>query len=172
MKALFFIILSFVLIILQSVVLPGFSWFNQSFDLLIIDILFLSIIASRNTVIFAVIVIGCIMDCISGVPFFFHIFVYLWIYIMVSIVRLLFFDQSALFILIISLLSVVIQQVVLFFSVFINQGGIHLLKFEFDLLIKQTFWGFVFIPLSIWVIDGIWVKWNVMTKLGPSQNKG
>ncbi len=40
MKALFFIILTLFLMILQSIVLPSFAWFDQSFDLLIIDILF------------------------------------------------------------------------------------------------------------------------------------
>jgi hypothetical protein len=165
MKVLFFIILTMFLMILQSIVLPNFLWFDQSFDLLIVDILFLSLIASRHTVIFAVIGIGCIMDSVSGVPFSYHVFAYLWIYIMVSIVRLLLFDQSVVFVLIISLVSVIIQQVLLLFSIFINQGGDYLLTFEFDLLVKQTFWGFLFIPLSIWVLNIFWVQWNFMTKL-------
>lgn len=165
MKALFLIILTFFLIILQSTVFPYFSWFDQCFDLLIIDILFLSIIASRHSMIFAVIVIGCAMDSISGVPFYYHVFSYLWIYIMVNIVRQLFFDQSFLFILIISFISVIIQHVLLLFSIFISNGNDFSLEFDFSLLIKQTFWGFIFIPLSIWIINIFWIRWNYMTKL-------
>ncbi len=169
MKALFLIILTFFLIILQSTVFPYFSWFDQCFDLLIINILFLSLIASRHSMIFAVIVIGCAMDSISGVPFYYHVFSYLWIYIMVNIVRLLFFDQSVLFILIISIISVIIQHVLLLFSIFINNGNDFSLGFDFSLLIKQTFWGFFFIPLSIWVINIFWLRWNSMAKLMRKQ---
>ncbi len=165
MKALFLIILTLFLIILQSTVFPSFLWSDNCFDLIIIDILFLSIIASRHTMIFAVIMIGCAMDSISGVPFYYHIFSYLWIYIMVNIVKQLFFDQSVLFILIISFASVIIQNVLLLFTVFINQGGVYLLNFDFTLLIKQTFWGFVSIPPSLWVVKGLWRQWNDMTKL-------
>lgn len=164
MKALFLITLTLFLIILQSTVFPYFLWFDQCFDLLIIDILFLSLIASRHSMIFAVIVIGCAMDSISGVPFYYHVFSYLWIYIMVNIVRQLFFDQSVLFILIISFISVIIQQVLLLFLIIINNGNDFSLVFDFSLLIKQTLWGFIFIPLSIWIINILWLRWNSMTK--------
>lgn len=169
MKALFIIFLTFFLIILQSTVFPYFSWFDQCFDLLIIDILFLSLIASRHSMIFAVIVVGCAMDSISGVPFYYHVFSYLWIYIMVNIVRQLFFDQSFLFILIISFISVIIQHVLLLFSIFINSGHDFSLEFDFGLLIKQTLWGFIFIPLSLWVINIFWLRWNLMAKLMHKQ---
>ncbi len=169
MKALFLIFLTFFLIILQSTVFPYFSWFDQCFDLLIIDILFLSLIASRYSMIFAVIAVGCAMDSISGVPFYYHVFSYLWIYIMVNIVRLLFFDQSVLFILIISFISVIIQHVLLLFSIFINNGNDFSLGFDFSLLVKQTFWGFIFIPLSLWIINILWLHWNSMAKLMHKQ---
>lgn len=164
MKALFLITLTLFLIILQSTVFPYFLWFDQCFDLLIIDILFLSLIASHHSMIFAVIVIGCAMDSISGVPFYYHVFSYLWIYIMVNIVRQLFFDQSVLFILIISFISVIIQQVMLLFLIIIHNGNDFSLAFDFSLLIKQTLWGFIFIPLSIWIINILWLRWNSMTK--------
>ncbi len=165
MKALFLITLTFLLIILQSTVFPYFLWFDQCFDLLIIDILFLSLIASRHSMIFAIIAVGCAMDSISGVPFYYHVFSYLWIYIMVNIVRQLFFDQRVLFILIISFISVIIQHVLLLFSIFINNGNDFSLEFDFNLLIKQTLWGFIFIPLSIWIINIFWLRWKYMTKL-------
>ncbi len=169
MKALFFIILTFFLIILQSIVLPSFSWSEQCFDLLIIEIFFLSLIATRHTMIFAIIVIGCIMDSISGVPFSYYVLSYLWIYIMVYIARQLFFDQSAIFVICISLASVIIQHLLLLFSILIRQGSGGLLEFDFDLLIKQTFWGFIFIPLSIWAVNIFWMRWNLMTKLMHKQ---
>ena len=165
MKSLFIITLTLFFIILQSVVFPNFSWFEQCFDLLIIDILFLSIIASRHSMIIAIIFIGCIMDSISGVPFAYHILSYLWIYIMVFAVKQLLFGQSVIFVISISLISVIIQHLLLLLSIFINQGYDYLLKFDSSFLIKQTFWGFVFIPLGIWLINILWVRWNEMIKL-------
>jgi hypothetical protein len=165
MKILFFIFLTFFLMILQSTVFPSFLWFENCFDLLIIEILFLSFIASRHSMIFAIIAIGCIMDSISGVPFGYHIFSYLWIYAMVYISRLLVFEKSIIFVLIMSIVSVFIQHVLLLFSIFINQGSDYLLGFNFAVLIKQTFWGFIFIPLSIWIVKLLWIRWNSLTVL-------
>lgn len=164
MNVIFFIIFTLFLIILQTVVLPSFSWFAQCFDLLIIDILFLSLISSHYSIVAAIIMIGCIMDSISGVPFCYHVFSYLWIYIIVFIVKQLLFKQSIIFILIISIVSVSIQHILLLFSVFVLQGHNTILSFDFGLLIRQAFWGFVFIPPSIWLVNVFWKKWIFVTK--------
>ncbi len=163
MKVLFFVLLTFFLIVLQSIVLPSFFWFEYCFDLLIIEILFLSFIASRHTVIFVIIIIGCIMDSISGVPFSYHIFSYLWIYIMVYIVRLFVFDQSITFILITSSVSLIIQQMFILFSIFLDQGRDYLFALDFTLLLEQTLLGFVFIPVGLWLVNIVWLSWNSMS---------
>jgi len=169
MKSLFFILLTFCLIVIQSAILPSFSRFDQCFDLLIIDILFLSLISSHYSMIFAVIIIGCIMDSISGVPFSFHIFSYLWIYMIVQIAKQLVFQKSMIFILIISIASVLIQHGLLLFSVFIKQGSNTILAFDFTLLIRQVFWGFVFIPPGIWLVKVFWQSWIFVTKFIKKQ---
>ncbi|MCD4722874.1 MAG: hypothetical protein K8S13_23905 [Desulfobacula sp.] len=169
MNALFFIIFTFFLIVLQTVVLPSFSWFAQCFDLLIIDILFLSLISSHYSIVVAIIIIGCIMDSISGVPFCYHVFSYLWIYILVFLAKQLLFKQSIIFILIISIVSVFIQQGLLLFSVFVKQGHNTILVFDFGLLMRQAFWGFVFIPPSIWLVNIFWQNWIFVTRLMKKQ---
>ncbi|MCK5348031.1 MAG: hypothetical protein KAJ25_01505 [Desulfobacula sp.] len=164
MNVLFFIIFTFFLIIVQTVILPSFPWFVQCFDLLIIDILFLSLISSHYSMIAAVIIIGCIMDSISGVPFCYHIFSYLWIYTIVYLVKQLLFQKSIIFIFIISVVSVFIQQGLLLFSVFVKQGSNTIWTFDFSLLIRQTFWGFIFIPPGIWLTNVCWQNWIFVTK--------
>lgn len=164
MNALFFIILTFFLIVVQTVILPSFSWFIYGFDLLIIDVLFLSLVSSHPSIIAAIVIIGCIMDSVSGVPFFYHIFSYLWIYIIVQIVKQLFFKRSVMFILIISVVAVVIQHMLLLLSVFVNHGTDTLLEFNFGLLVKQVFWGFVFIPPGIWLANIFWRNWILATQ--------
>jgi len=165
MNVLFFIIFTLFLIVLQTIVLPSFSWFDQCFDLLIIDILFLSLISSHYSIAAAIILIGFIMDSISGVPFCYHIFSYLWIYIIVFIVKQLFFKQSIIFILIISIVSVLIQQGLLLFSIFVQQGYDAILVFDFRLLTRQAFWGFVFIPPSIFFGKYLLAKLDFCNKI-------
>lgn len=165
MNALFFIILTFFLIVIQTIVLPSFCWFVQMFDLLIINVLFLSFIASHNSMVFAIIGIGCIMDSISGTPFSFHIFSYLWIYIIVYIGKQMVFQRNIVFIFIISIVSVLIQHGLLLFSVFIKQGSSAIWAFDFGVMIRQVFWGIIFIPLGLWVVNVLWQNWIFIIKL-------
>lgn len=160
MKFVFFTILTAILIILQSVVLPCFIQFDHFFDLMIIGVLFISLKTTRHVTIVAVMAIGCIMDSISGVPFAFHVFSYLWIYIIVYIFRQLLFDQSMVFVFIISIVSVLIQHVLLLFSILAIKGYDDVMIFDYQLLIRQVFWGFLLIPVSIWVLNQFWRAWD------------
>ncbi len=161
MNALFFILLTLFLMILQTVILPSFSFFMQCFDLLIIVVLFMCLVSSHYSTIFGIAVIGIIMDSISGVPFFYHLFSYVWVYIIVYLVRQFLFQKSILFILIMSIVSVGIQHLLLLFSIFVRTSGQDVLAFDFSLLIRQLFWGFIVIPPSIWFVSGFrnyWLK--------------
>lgn len=164
MNALFFIMLTFFLIVLQTIIFPSFSWFSQCFDLLIIDVLFLSLWASHLSMVLAIIIIGCIMDSISGSPFCFHIFSYLWIYLIVYLGKQLVFKQSIIFILILSIVSVLIQHGLLLFSVFVRQGADTIWEFDFGLLAKQMFWAFIFIPPAIWFVNVCRQNWIITIK--------
>jgi hypothetical protein len=160
MNILFFVILTCFLMVVQTIVLPSFFWFNQCFDTMIIMVLFLSLISRHYSMIIAIVLIGCIMDSVSGVPFFFHVFSYLWVYIIVDIVKQLLFKQSIIFILIISIVSVLIQHAMLFLSVYIQNGHVAATSIDFGLLLQQVFWGFVIIPPGIWTIRVLWYAWR------------
>ena len=123
MNIFFFISLTLILFVFQTLILPSFSWFSHSFDLLIIEVLYLSLFSKRSSVIIAIILIGALMDSASGVPFFFYIFSYLWIYIVVQLVSQFLFQRSVLFVMVISMVSVMVQQCLLLLTVFIQQGG-------------------------------------------------
>lgn len=159
MSAVFFIVLTLVFIVLQTIILPSFLWFDQSFDLLIIEIIFLSLISTRHLMVLAIIVVGCLMDSISAVPFFHYVFSYGWIYIIVQIAKQLLFQRSTIFIFIMSMVAIVIQQLFLLFSVFVQHGVSAIWDFDVTLLLRQIFWGAVFIPPGIWLINMLWQKW-------------
>jgi|GEM_PF-421481 hypothetical protein len=163
MNAVFFIVLTLFLIVIQTIILPLFSLFDQCFDLLIIEIIFLSFLSSRYSIVLVTIIIGCVMDSISGVPFFYHIFSYVWIFIIVQIAKQLLFHRSTIFIFIISIVAILFQHGFLLFSVFVNQDINSIWEFNFGLLIRQVFWGVVFIPPGLWIINAIWHRWILKT---------
>ncbi len=164
MNTLFLILLTFFLTVMQTVILPSFSIFSDRFDLLIIVALYLSLIATHHSMVIALVMIGCIMDSMSGVPFFFHIFSYILIYLIVHLVKRLIFKQSSTFLIIISLMAVLIQHLLLFFSTFVRQEAGASLGFYFFLPAKQAFLGLIIIPPCITLIHRSQRNWLGMAK--------
>ncbi|MFH2091377.1 MAG: hypothetical protein ABIJ31_03360 [Pseudomonadota bacterium] len=160
MSAVFFILFTLFLIVMQTVILPTLPFFMQCFDLMIINILFLCLTSIRSSTVFFIVVIGIVMDSLSGVPFGYHLFSYLWIYLLVFVFKQLLFQKSLVFLMVISIVSVVIQHGLLLFCVFINSSGQSIMDFHFDLLLRQIVWGFVFIPPSVWIVDKFYQQWT------------
>ena len=165
MNGFYLFIITLVFIVFQTVVLPCFSWFSQSFDLTIMLVLFLSLNFSHYAVVMAIVCIGGIMDSLSGGPFFLYTFSYLWIFMIVQLVKQFVFQTSGLFILVISMVSVVIQQALGVFSVFIQQGEGTVWQMDFTLMIRQVIWGTVLIPPGVWIISVCYENWRHMVRM-------
>ncbi len=159
MKALFFIFFTLVFIVIQTIILPGFSFFINSFDLMIINILLLCLLSTRFPTVLSIVLIGMIMDSISGVPFGFHVLSYIWIYLLVYLVQQFLFQKSLIFILVISIVSVVIQQGLLLFSIAVGSSDLSVLNIDFRVLIHQLFWGFLCIPPGVWFLNSLYKHW-------------
>jgi rod shape-determining protein MreD len=162
MKWLFFILISLFLIILQTVIFPGASWFSNSFDLNIILIIFLSLNFPRYWMAAVIACIGGVMDSLSGGPFFVYLFSYIWIFLIVQMVKQLVFQTSALFVVAISLVSVLIQQGLFLFSMYVGQDHSTVQKFEISLMVQQAVWGALVIPPGIWTMSFLFGQWQKM----------
>ncbi len=149
----FFFIVTLGSVICQTVIFPSFSWFPQCFDILIIPVLYLSLAYSHYGAIIAIAVIGGIMDSISGVPFFLHIFSYIWVFLIVQLFKQFVFQRSVVFIMVISLIAVTIQQCLMLFSVFIEQGQQGVLTLDFTMIFRQVVWGVLFVPPGVWALN-------------------
>jgi len=169
MNILFFVIVTIFLIIFQTIIFPAFDWFPQCFDLMIMNIICLSLVYSHYAVILTIILVGVVMDSISGVAFFHHIFSYLWIYLIVQLFKQFVFQRSIIFILIISLVSVLIQQGLTLYSVFIGQGSQAILQIDFTLMGWQLFWGGLLIPPGVWMINALRQYWMYLVKMLKKQ---
>ncbi len=126
---------------------------------MIINILLLCFLSTRYPTVLSIILIGMIMDSISGVPFGFHIFSYLWIYLLVYLVRQFLFQKSLIFVLVISIVSVAIQQGLLLFSIAVGSSDQSLLNIDFKMVIHQLFWGVVFIPPGVRFMNTLYKHW-------------
>ncbi len=164
MNALFFIFSTLFLITLQTVILPGFSFFPYTFDLLLIIVLFLSLISTHFSTAVAVSLMGIVMDSLSGVPFFYFTFSYLWVFMIVQLVKQFLFKQSRVFIVIISLVSVLIQQGLFVFSVLIRSDTTTVPSIDMTMFIYSAVLGTLLIPAGIWILSVLFDIWKVMTR--------
>jgi len=149
----FFFIVSLALILCQTIVLPGFFWFSQCFDILIVVVLYMSLVSSGYGAILAILVVGGVMDSISGVPFSLHIFSYLWVFFIIQLFKQFVFQRSASFMMGVSLVAVAIQQGLMIFSVFVSHGRTGLLGLDYSLVLRQMIWGVLFIPPGVWIMN-------------------
>ena len=155
MNIIFFFLSTLGLILLQTVVLPDFSWFPHLFDLMIINVLYLCLFSPRYFVPFCLIVIGCIMDSLSGAPFFLHTTSYLCIYLIVFFLRQLVFQRSAFFVFIVSFAAVCIDQGLVMFSVFLLQDQKSIASTDYRLCIGQIIWATVGIPIGVLLLKTV-----------------
>lgn len=145
----FLILLSLFLIVLQTTVLPEIAIIHNTFDLVIINVLYVSLLFSHPWVLGIVAVVGCIMDSLSGSPFGLFISSYIWMYILVQLMKPVFFSRSLFFLPAVTIFSVLIEYGFLILSVFISSGSKGVLSLNFSLMIQQLLWAVVLIPLAV-----------------------
>ncbi|MBF0210482.1 MAG: hypothetical protein HQK68_06310 [Desulfamplus sp.] len=154
-KFLFHLFLSINFIVIQTSIFPSFAIFSSSFDLLLINILFLSLMFSHYLVIIAVILIGWCMDSLSGAPLGLYTITYLWIFIIVQALKRFVHRGNFIFLPVISAFSVMVENGFLFFSFFIKYGS---KPFSFNNTLvagEQALLAFFIIPLFIVVIHSL-----------------
>jgi rod shape-determining protein MreD len=160
MKWVFVGIISLFLIVFQTVLLPFISSSFYCFDLTIILIVYISLHFSHYLVIAFIAGMGGIMDSLSGAPFFLYTFSYLWIFLIVRLARQLVFQTSIPFVLVVSLLSVTIQQGIFLFSLFARQEYSGTWPLNVSLMLQQIAWGTVLIPLGVGLISAGYQRWQ------------
>lgn len=156
----FLIILSLLLIVLQTTVLPEISIIGNSFDLLIINILYLSLLFNHLWVLGVIAVIGCIMDSLSGSPFGLFVSSYIWIYILVQLMKPVFFSKSLFFLPAITVFAVMIEYMFVLLSVLISSGSQGVMSLNFSLMVKQLLSAAVLIPVAVKLVFVLGRYWD------------
>lgn len=165
MTSLFYVILSLVLIILQTSLLPGLPFFYQSFDLLLVVVLSLSLRSAHPAACIGVIFLGCIMDSVSGGPFGLYLSSYVWIYIAVQMFKGVVHSENIVFLYVSSIVAVMIENGIALFSLAVQQGSEVFLSPDISFMGHQVLWTLFLMPVMIIVVE-LFHRWFlVMIKM-------
>lgn len=159
MTLLFYPVLSLILLVLQTTLLPDVALFNHCFDLLIINVLYLSLFTSNLFVVFYVMGLGWIMDSISGAPFGFYVSSYVWIYALVQILRHVVHAGNFIFIPLMSVAAVCMEHGFLMFILLVRQDGWFFSSMDFIAMLEQALVGGFVIPIALGLIHSLRMGW-------------
>ena len=152
-RSFFYFSLSLVLIIVQTSIHPCFSVFSQSFDLLFVIVLSLSLRFSHPGTGVAVFLLGCAMDSVSGGPFGLYISAYVWIYILVRSLKSLVHLENIVFLICMSAVAVVVENAFLIFTFVVGKGAAAVSPRDLVLMVKQTVLALIVVPFLVLVVD-------------------
>jgi cell shape-determining protein MreD len=161
MAYLAYIPLSLFLIVMQTVVLPVLFFVENSYDLMLIMVLFLGFYRSGAESIPVVFLLGFLSDCFSGGPFGLYTTTYLWLYVGVkSVVQFLHVDSW--FVLLSGILSgVVLEHATVWLSLTMRQSQWHLSANSFKTAVYQIIWALLTGPLIFHMIKNFFFIWDL-----------
>ncbi|SMC41638.1 rod shape-determining protein MreD [Desulfocicer vacuolatum DSM 3385] len=160
MNALFYLFLSLFLVIVQTTLVPEIAFLNCCFDLLIVNVLYVSLFTSHGIFILYVVALGWTMDCLSGVPSGFYISSYVWIYLFVFMLRHVIHAGNFIFIPVISAGAVAMEHGFLIFTLLVKQDGWFFSTADIVFMGKQIVVGFFMIPLLLVVVNKCKKGWD------------
>ncbi len=160
MTVLFYPILSLALVILQTTLVPEIRFVTNCFDLLIINVLYVSLFTSNGFLVLYMMVLGWIMDSLSGAPFGFYISCYVWIYVFVQILRHVIHAGNFIFIPVISVIAIFMEHGFFMFILLVKQEGWSFSSTDLFSMGQQAIVGFFIIPFSLWLVHGCKSRWD------------
>ncbi len=145
-------------IIIQTIS-PYINFFSNCYDVVIILLIYSGLFRPFKEAIVTAFFFGFLMDNISGGPFGFYIISYLWILCYTLFISNYIFKESNLILIILSVISVILQNIIIMFSV-ISAGSSLYYKEALKIIIKESILSAVSIPLFIIMIKNFFIKFN------------
>lgn len=150
---LYYLGVCFVLILLQTTILPKFPWLGQFFDLFIPFIIYLGLRHPGKENLPIIILLGVIADNLSGTPFLYFVSVYLWLYLFIRSTTLIIQVNTHL------RMAFTVAACVLFQNLFFA-GGLALSNAQNPVnpatigsIASQTAWAFFVGPLILLILE-------------------
>ncbi len=100
------------------------------------------------------------MDSISGTPFGLYMSAYLWICILVQVMKRFVHPGNIVFVSVISAVSVLVENCFIIFFFFVRYGEINLSSQDVALMAEQMIWAFFISPIMVLFIHILQKKWS------------
>jgi cell shape-determining protein MreD len=145
----FYICACLCLVIFQTTIIPHISLFNNFYDLLIPFVIYLGFFRPARESILFILVLGFLMDNLSGGSFGLYITTYFWLFIIVKSVVKYVHKRNNIFLLFIVAAGVLMENIIFIASVSISGTDSQFFTITIRTVIFQILWaactGFFFI---------------------------
>ncbi|MBU2522499.1 MAG: hypothetical protein KJ550_13755 [Proteobacteria bacterium] len=145
----FYICVCLCLVIFQTTIIPHISLFNNFYDLLVPFIIYLGLFRSARESIPFILVLGFLMDNLSGAPFGLYVTTYFWLFIIVKLVIRYLHARNNILLLFIVAAGVLMENIIFIASVSIQGPDLQFSAITIRTVIFQILWavctGFFFL---------------------------
>ncbi len=167
----FYVFAGFVLLIFQTAVIPYISILDGFYDLLIPFTLYLSIFHPSRETVFVILVMGFIMDNLSGGPFGLYCTTYLWLFIGVGWMVTFLHATNRLLISFVVAAGVILENTLLYVTLTFLSADSYFPLNAFRIVTVQFLWALCTGPFLIAGLNFSHKKWNVrMNKIFFDEN--
>lgn len=145
----FHICICFALVILQTTIMPYFSFLDKFYDLLSPFVVYLSLFRSTRESLPVILLFGFIMDNLSGGPFGLYLTTYLWLFIGVRwVVTYVDIRNSILFPFVVAA-GVLIQNLMFIGAIMVLRPGSWFSSLAVKTISTQVFWAIFTGPIFL-----------------------
>jgi len=138
----FYIFICPALLIIQTVIFPKILLLNSFYDIVIPFIIFLGLNRPVRESTIVILILGLMMDCLSGTPFMLYVSAYFWLYVIVQVFAKIIQDGTRFRIPFLVSLGVVIQNLIFQLIITLADTGTQLPAAVLKILIIQVLWAF------------------------------
>lgn len=166
---LFYLFICLFLIIFQTAILPNFSIFKNLYDLSIPFVLYLGLFRPFSEGLPIILLLGFVMDSISGVPFGLYLIAYLWLFIAMKWI-IKFLHTESIFILPLAVvIGVLVENILLIVMVGVLEDDIKFLRIAIGNFSGQLLWVLLTGPFYLVFINFIHQKIGKWAQEFPSE---
>lgn len=165
------------LIILQTTILPFFFHVTESYDTVILFILYLGLYRSIWEGLPILLVVGILMDCLSGGPFGIYTTTYIWLYAAIR-ATIQFLHVNSLIVLPVTIVTgVILENLVVFLTVLMGRSDVSFSYNAVKTVLAQVLWAVVTGPVIFSAIKTLhhgferWFKMNMSREKKQSDFK-
>lgn len=154
----------FCLILFQTTVIPAFFDSANMYDLLIILIVYIGFFRTIAESIPIILLLGVVMDCISGGAFGIYTTTYFWLYIVVAgVIQYLHVDSR--FLLFIAIATGVLwENIIILMTLLIKSFDFDFSPVFIKIIAVQIFWAVLTGPIVFYIIKAFHTFFEILAK--------